>query len=555
MNTPLVHVIIPMSGIGSRFLDAGYTVPKPLILVEGKPMIAHVVGLFTGPIRLTFVCNQTHLDTTPMRAILEGIAPAATIVGIPPHKKGPVHAVMQVADLIHDDEEVIVNYCDFSKGWSYPDFLSDTRTRGAAGALSVYRGFHPHMLGKTQYAFCKQHDQWLVEIREKQPFTDNRWAEYASDGTYYFRKGKDLKHYAQHLIDRDIQVKGEYYMSMVYNLLLEAGLSVSLYEISHMLQWGTPEDLKNYQTWSNMFATLVSSTPPAMLPEGITVMPMAGAGERFKREGFLKPKPLVSVSGKPMVFQALETLPKTKDTRLVLRQALAPEAQTEPFLAPFLENAVHLDGMTEGQAFSVLAALQEKDMDRPLLIGACDTGILFDGARWEKLVSDPDVDAVAFSLRGYTPALAQPNMYGWLAVDDVGKVTGVSVKSVASTTPEKDHVITGVFYFRTVRLFIEALHTLYTQNTRVNGEFYVDSLLGVLCETCHTVRVLEVSASLCWGTPDEWRTFGYWQHFFDGDPAHPYSLDKDPMVPKAAIDGLRNHKHYLSVPCPHRGIL
>ena len=551
---PSVHVVIPMSGIGNRFLHAGYTLPKPLIVVDDKPMMAHVVALFPRDVRFTFVCNQDHLDTTDMRYVLEKIAPSATVFGIAPHKKGPVHAVLQIAHLIQDDEEVIVNYCDFSKKWDYNAFLSETRARHAAGAMTVYRGFHPHMLGKTQYAFCREKDMWLLEIREKQPFTYNRWDEYASDGTYYFRRGRDLKRYSEQLIDRDIQVNGEYYMSMVYNLLLEANLGVSLHEIPHMLQWGTPEDLWEYQRWSRLFARLVTPEAGAILPNGLTVMPMAGEGERFRREGFLQTKPFVPVSGKPMVLQALETLPKTQDVRLVLRQALVAETAGDPLLASFLDNAIVLDGMTEGQALTVLSALRPEDGERPLLVGACDTGILFDTERWNDLVTDPSVDAVSFSLRGYAPALEKPEMYGWLAADDTGTVTKVSVKSLVSEIPEKDHVITGVFYFRSVRLFLEAIANLQLQNKRVNGEFYVDSLVSVLCDAGSVVRVLEVEASLCWGTPDEWRTFGYWQRYFDACPEHPYSLDLDAMVPNSAVVGLRQNRAYLAVPCPHRGI-
>jgi len=99
-----------MSGIGKRFIDAGYDVPKPLIVIDGKPIIQHVVELFPGEDKFTFICNQQHLDHTDMRAVLESIVPNANIIAIKPHKLGPVYAVSQISDQIDDDEEVIVNY-------------------------------------------------------------------------------------------------------------------------------------------------------------------------------------------------------------------------------------------------------------------------------------------------------------------------------------------------------------------------------------------------------------------------------------------------------------
>ena len=53
-----IQLIIPMSGIGKRFIDAGYEDPKPLILVDDKPIIEHVIGLFPGVKDISFICNE-----------------------------------------------------------------------------------------------------------------------------------------------------------------------------------------------------------------------------------------------------------------------------------------------------------------------------------------------------------------------------------------------------------------------------------------------------------------------------------------------------------------
>ena len=52
-----------MSGFGERFRRAGYTVPKPLIPVDGKPIIAHVIDLFPRETKFVFICNEDHLAT------------------------------------------------------------------------------------------------------------------------------------------------------------------------------------------------------------------------------------------------------------------------------------------------------------------------------------------------------------------------------------------------------------------------------------------------------------------------------------------------------------
>src|SRR3989304_6825745 len=102
-----MQIVIPMSGIGKRFLDAGYKDPKPLIKVDEKPIIEHVVNLFPGEQNFIFICNNEHLRNTDMQKILQSIAPKGKIVAIFPHKKGPVYATSYVFDLLNDDEEVI----------------------------------------------------------------------------------------------------------------------------------------------------------------------------------------------------------------------------------------------------------------------------------------------------------------------------------------------------------------------------------------------------------------------------------------------------------------
>lgn len=534
-----MKIIIPMSGTGQRFVDAGYRDVKPLITVDGKPIIEHVVNLFPDERDIIFVCNNEHLANTNMREVLERIAPSAKVVGIPPHKKGPVYAVSQVFDLIDDEEEVIVNYCDFSKYWDYNDFLQHTRDRSADGAISAYKGFHPHMLGTTNYAFMRDDRQWLLEIREKQPFTANRMQEYASDGTYYFKKGLYVKQYFNRLVDRDIQVNGEYYISMVFNLMKEDNLNISIYEIQHMLQWGSPRDLEEYQRWSDYFRNIISERGNIACQEGcINLIPLAGRGNRFIQEGYKSPKPLIEVSGKPMIMQAVSYLPACEKKIFV---CLAEHLDNYPLEREITERypdakIVRIEKVTEGQACTAELGLKYEDPELPLLIGTCDNGMLWDARKYQSLVDSENVDAIVWSFRHHSSSERNPQLYGWIKVDNEDNVQYVSVKKAISSDPYNDHAIVGTFYFKKMKYFLESLRELYKKNIRVNGEFYIDSCVNELIEMGLRVKVFEVESYICWGTPDDLRTYEYWQSFFHKCQWHPYSLDRDTMMGRMKID-------------------
>ena len=94
-----MQVIIPMSGLGSRFVEAGYKCPKPLIIVDNKPIIEHVVNLFPGEKDISFICNNKHLDETNMKDILNEFCPGCKIYEVPVEgRQGPVHAVSLIFD-------------------------------------------------------------------------------------------------------------------------------------------------------------------------------------------------------------------------------------------------------------------------------------------------------------------------------------------------------------------------------------------------------------------------------------------------------------------------
>jgi NDP-sugar pyrophosphorylase family protein len=530
-----------MSGIGNRFIEAGYIEPKPLIVIDGKPIIEHVCDLFPGETKFTFICNSKHLAETNIRNILLGIKPNANIIEIPNHKKGPVYAVSLVEYLIEDDEEVIVNYCDFGTYWDYSDFLKHTRERDADGALPSYKRFHPHMLGKTNYAFMRDDKQWMLEIKEKDPFTSNRMNEYASNGTYYFKKGKFVKKYFKELMQKDINLNGEYYVSLIYNLMVEDGLKVSIYDIQHMLQWGTPQDVEEYNSWSKYFRNACNETQKdAAKDNSITLIPLAGRGSRFSAEGYIDPKPLIEVSGKPMIVQAANSIPNSESHIFVtLKEHLDSYPLEEVLKEEFPSSKIiAINEVTEGQAITCDLGLKDVDPDASLLIAATDNGMIYNSEKYQDLIKVENIDAIIFTFRHHISSKINPQMYGWVKTDDNDNATGVSVKIPISDNPYNDHAIVGAFYFKKVEYFKNALENLLDKNIRINGEYYVDSLMGELIGLGYKVKVFEIDDYICWGTPNDYETFVYWQSFFHKVPWHPYRLEKDITVNKDKIKEL-----------------
>ncbi len=543
-----MQIVIPMSGFGERFRRAGYAVPKPLIEIDGKPIIAHVIDMFPGEHDFIFICNEDHLQCADygMRGVLQALCPTGTVVGIAAHKLGPVHAVQQVEHLIDPQRPVVLNYCDFTCLWDWSHFKAFVLSSACDGAIPAYKGFHPHTLGTTNYAYMREVGGRVMDIQEKQPYTDDRMNEYASSGTYYFRSGEVLKQALAETRRRNLQVNGEYYVSLAYKPMLDAGQDVRVYALQHFMQWGTPEDVAEYGGWSDAFRVLAEDeTAQSEVAAGAMIVPMAGMGHRFAREGYLQTKPLIPVSGRPMVLQAAHDLPQAKQHAFVLRTDMPGRddigrALLEAFPGAILQAVPHV---TEGQACSAnvgLSALVARagDVAEPITFGACDNGALYDRAAFDRLMSRVDVDVVVWVVRGHANAVRHPQMFGWVEAEESGRIRRVSVKQPLAQ-PAHDPIVIGTFTFKRRSHFDQALQRLLEQNDRINDEFYLDSTVNhalALGLRCH---VFEVDHFFSWGTPNDLRTFEYWQSCFDKWASHPYALERDQRVPEAAVQALR----------------
>ena len=547
------QIIIPMSGFGERFRKAGFVSPKPLLEIEGKEIIAHVIDLFPNETDFLFICNQEHLDEPSyrMQEILARHCPMGRVVGIQPHKLGPVYAISQVLDLIDPRRPVVVNYCDFFCYWDWANFKRFVIECDCDGAVPAYRGFHPHSLGPTNVAYLQETDGWMDDIQEKQPFTNDRMQEYASTGTYYFSTGALMCQAFAEVQRQALTVAGEYYVSLAYKPLLESRKKVAVYDIQHFMQWGTPDDFREYRMWSDIFRTLVDPHYSAATTGGVTLIPMAGEGDRFRREGYNTVKPLIPVSGQPMVVQAGRDLPGSNKQVFVLRSDMPENKLIVATLnANFpASRTVVLDSKTDGQARTALLGWRSQasamDAAAPLTLGTCDTGAIYRNEGLKRLLDDVKTDLVVWVARGYPNAARNPHMYGWVVCDgDV--VTGVSVKKPLED-PAHDPIIIGTFTFRRGRDFESAATRMIAREGRINGEYYIDACIEDALELGLSVRIFEVDSYLCWGTPNELRTFEYWQSCFDKWRGHPYTLENDPRVPSDALDLLRQ-KYNPTIP-------
>lgn len=265
------------------------------------------------------------------------------------------------------------------------------------------------------------------------------------------------------------------------------------------------------------------------------LIPMAGEGQRFKTEGYLDPKPTLKISNQPMFLQAIRCLPRADRWVFVCQADHARRYPLSEWIREAVPNAaiVLLEAPTEGQACTSLAGMAQVDPDDSLLIGACDNGMQWDPRRYRELTEDPKTEAILWTFRNHPCALRHPAMYSWVEVEG-STAKRVSLKQPIHPDPTWDHGVVGTFWFRKASLFAEAARRVVADDRRTHKEFYVDTCLDQMIRSGLCVRVFEVTRYISWGTPEDVKTYQYWQSYFDQAPDHPYRRDLDPDFKETA---------------------
>jgi hypothetical protein len=118
-------------------------------------------------------------------------------------------------------------------------------------------------------------------------------------------------------------------------------------------------------------------------------------------------------------------------------------------------------------------------------------------------------------------------MYSWIEVDEDQNIKNINVKEFKGTNPIDEYAVVGTMFFRNKEIYLNSLQQLYIKNIKVNNEFYIDSLLNESIKLGYKIKNFEIDEYICWGTPNDLRTYNYWQSFFDKVDWHPYNYNKD----------------------------
>jgi len=229
-----LNVLIPMAGAGSRFQAAGYTFPKPLIEVRGKPMIQVVVENLNCESPHTFIVQKSHRNKYNLDALLNLISPQCDVIEVDGVTDGAACTTLLSKNIINNDRPLLIANSDQYVDWDTSEFLYKMQEQDADAGILTFKSTHP------KWSFAKIDDNGhVIEVAEKNPISD-----IATVGIYYWKKGSDYVKYAEQMIEKNIRYNNEFYVCPVFNEAIKDGKVVKTFDIENMWGLGTPEDLQ-----------------------------------------------------------------------------------------------------------------------------------------------------------------------------------------------------------------------------------------------------------------------------------------------------------------------
>jgi dTDP-glucose pyrophosphorylase len=235
----VLKIVVPMAGEGRRFAEQGHTFPKPLVEIDGRPMIEVVVRNLTprDPHHFAFVCRREHVQRYALDDVLRLIAPGCSVTVMHEATAGALCSVLLATEHLSESSELLIANSDQVIEGGIDAFLATARRADSDGCIMTFPSTHP------KWSFVKLVDGEVVAVAEKRPISSS-----ATTGLYYFRRSEEFLEAAERALMKNASKDGEFFVSPVYNELILAGKRITVHAITReqMHGLGTPEDVEKF---------------------------------------------------------------------------------------------------------------------------------------------------------------------------------------------------------------------------------------------------------------------------------------------------------------------
>ena len=491
----MLQLIVPIAHNNHYFPKKDFYFPKPLVEVVGQPMIVQVVKDREKRLnidKLIFVLPRSLENEFSLASILKLNTEVSTsIIFRDENNSGGLCSALMAIDELSPSKPLIVMNMDEILNINLQSIVDKFIEKKASAGLISFNSTHP------RWCYAITNNQLVKSCAEKKVVSKKALA-----GFYYFKNKETFVQSASQAMLDDDECDGKYYLSAAINQIILRGETVLHEEIeaSNYFSFYSPEMIREFEMSSYSQDVLKQVRRSEKVVN--VLIPAAGNGTRFAKEGWKAPKPFIDINGKLMIEHIIENLKirNSKVTLLLRKEHIYNREQDIQRLEESSSEIIAIDKLTEGTISTVLLARNLIDNNQPLLIANSDQIVDFD---CNELVNDSNSRNLDGSILVFRDPFRDPK-WSFAKVNEEGYV-----EQVAEKKPISDLATVGIYYFNNGSEFVASAIDMIVRNERVNGEFYTCPVYNYMISKGLKIGVYEIPFDSMQGigTPDDLMTY------------------------------------------------
>ena len=246
-----MNIILPMAGLGSRYVNEGFKMPKPLITIDNQPMFINSLNFLSKEHKFYFVFNQNLLEFNIEKHIKNNFQNFYNIV-LTENTEGQASTCLSTETFIEQEEELLIAPCDSTVKFNNEKFkelkkISDCIVFTFKNNMCVNN--NPNQDGWVNLNSNNE----ILNFSIKKSISNLPTNDNAIVGIFWYKKSKYFFNSAKKLISENIRINGEFYVDESLKIILNSNLKINILEVDQYICWGTPNDFYKYNYWKRYF--------------------------------------------------------------------------------------------------------------------------------------------------------------------------------------------------------------------------------------------------------------------------------------------------------------
>lgn len=475
----MLQVIIPISDNRIFFPKEEYFFPKPIIEVLNEPMIVQIIRQIEKSLKpdLIICVIPKYLKNNWS---IENIISLSTKIKTKfffreDENSGSLCSCLLASDLLENGEVICINM-DELIDYNIKGIVDEFRDKKSDAGLILYEASHPRL----GYAIV-DHNNNIKECAQRKVIS-----KYAIAGFYYFVTKKVFMEACFKVLMANDICNNQFFITSSINQIILMKKKVSGYKIprkSHFSLY-SPQSIKEFEKSTYAKSLKNKNHNKDFLN---IVIPAAGKGSRFAKEGWRAPKPFIDLNGEPMLQHVINNLSIEKSNIHVILQKDHLEKLNYKFLPKnsYSINLVDINYFTSGTACTVLELKNIVDNDTPLLIANSDQIVDFECNDFINDALERNLDGSILVFKDHK----KDPKWSFVKLNPNNQL----VEEVAEKKPISDIATVGIYFFKKGSDFIDATIEMIKRDDRINDEFYTCPAYNYLIKKNKKVGIFEIN--------------------------------------------------------------